>query len=145
MENKKHKMVGAPRFELGTSCAQGRRATRLRYAPTMTALFILKHFPTLLLIRVVIFGLTVPKLCQILLLNRSCARFQRHLVGLTVHFFQGLSLHLQFHLRILFEDLGVALSKELCNPRVGDTACAESSCIGGAQVIDPKVGNSCTF
>jgi len=32
----------------------------------VTALFILKHFPTLLLIRVVIFGLTVPKLCQIL-------------------------------------------------------------------------------
>jgi hypothetical protein len=29
-------LVGAPRFELGTSCAQGRRATRLRYAPTMT-------------------------------------------------------------------------------------------------------------
>src|ERR1700674_3300018 len=63
-------LVGAPRFELGTSCAQGRRATRLRYAPTVTALFILKHFPTLLLIRVVIFGLTVPNtfteswLCQ---------------------------------------------------------------------------------
>ena len=29
-------LVGAPRFELGTSCAQGRRATRLRYAPTST-------------------------------------------------------------------------------------------------------------
>jgi hypothetical protein len=28
-------LVGAPRFELGTSCAQGRRATRLRYAPTV--------------------------------------------------------------------------------------------------------------
>ena len=27
-------MVGARRFELRTSCAQGRRATRLRYAPT---------------------------------------------------------------------------------------------------------------
>ena len=26
-------MVGAWRFELQTSCAQGRRATRLRYAP----------------------------------------------------------------------------------------------------------------
>jgi hypothetical protein len=26
MENKKHKMVGAPRFELGTSCAQASRA-----------------------------------------------------------------------------------------------------------------------
>jgi hypothetical protein len=63
--NSLKQLVGAPRFELGTSCAQGRRATRLRYAPTVTALFILKHFPTLLLIRVVIFGLTVPKLCQI--------------------------------------------------------------------------------
>jgi hypothetical protein len=27
-------VVGAPGFEPGTSCAQGRRATRLRYAPT---------------------------------------------------------------------------------------------------------------
>ena len=26
-------LVGASRFELETSCAQGRRATRLRYAP----------------------------------------------------------------------------------------------------------------
>ena len=41
-------LVGAPRFELGTSCAQGRRATRLRYAPTSSALMILKHFPSLL-------------------------------------------------------------------------------------------------
>jgi len=88
----------------------------------VTALFILKHFPTLLLIRVVIFGSTVPKLCQILLLNRGCARIQRHLIGLAVHFLQGLSLHLPFHLRILLEDLCVALSKELCNPLVRDTA-----------------------
>jgi hypothetical protein len=28
-------LVGAWRFELQTSCAQGRRATRLRYAPTL--------------------------------------------------------------------------------------------------------------
>src|SRR5712692_2464384 len=34
MGNKKHKLVGAPGFEPGASCAQGRRATRLRYAPT---------------------------------------------------------------------------------------------------------------
>jgi hypothetical protein len=32
--NKKHKLVGASGFEPETSCAQGRRATRLRYAPT---------------------------------------------------------------------------------------------------------------
>jgi hypothetical protein len=94
VHNSLKSLVGAPRFELGTSCAQGRRATRLRYAPTMTALFILKHFPTLLLIRLVIFGLTVPKLCQILLLNRGYARIQRHLIGLAVHLLQGLSLHL---------------------------------------------------
>lgn len=30
------KMVGAPRFELGTSCSQSRRATRLRHAPSVT-------------------------------------------------------------------------------------------------------------
>ena len=29
-------LVGAPGFEPGASCAQGRRATRLRYAPTIT-------------------------------------------------------------------------------------------------------------
>jgi hypothetical protein len=29
-------VVGAWRFELQTSCAQGRRATRLRYAPTVS-------------------------------------------------------------------------------------------------------------
>ena len=53
-------LVGAPGFEPGTSCAQGRRATRLRYAPTVTALFILKHISTLLLIPVFI----LASLCQ---------------------------------------------------------------------------------
>ena len=48
-------LVGARGFEPRASCAQGRRATRLRYAPTVTALFILKHFPTLLLIRPMLF------------------------------------------------------------------------------------------
>ena len=37
-------VVGAPRFELGTSCAQGRRATRLRYAPTGDEPSILLYF-----------------------------------------------------------------------------------------------------
>src|SRR5713101_4579469 len=39
-------LVGAGRFERPTPCAQGRCATRLRYAPTGEALFILKHFLT---------------------------------------------------------------------------------------------------
>ena len=32
-----NEVVGAPGFEPGASCAQGRRATRLRYAPTVCA------------------------------------------------------------------------------------------------------------
>ena len=39
-------LVGAGRFERPTPCAQGRCATRLRYAPTA---FILHHFRTTLL------------------------------------------------------------------------------------------------
>ena len=37
-------MVGAGRFERPTPCAQGRCATRLRYAPTFVAFLILNHF-----------------------------------------------------------------------------------------------------
>ncbi len=37
-------LVGAGRFERPTPCAQGRCATRLRYAPTFEALLILNHF-----------------------------------------------------------------------------------------------------
>src|ERR1035437_595537 len=38
-------LVGAGRFERPTPCAQGRCATRLRYAPTFCASLILNHFP----------------------------------------------------------------------------------------------------
>ena len=38
------KLVGAGRFERPTPCAQGRCATRLRYAPTTEAPLILNHF-----------------------------------------------------------------------------------------------------
>src|ERR1019366_4947332 len=38
-------LVGAARFELATPCAQGRCATRLRYAPTFAGVFILSYFP----------------------------------------------------------------------------------------------------
>src|SRR5436309_127140 len=37
-------VVGAGRFERPTPCAQGRCATRLRYAPTFAASLILNHF-----------------------------------------------------------------------------------------------------
>ena len=38
-------MVGAARFELTTPCAQGRCATRLRYAPTKGRYPILAELP----------------------------------------------------------------------------------------------------
>ncbi len=41
------RLVGAARFEPATPCAQGRCATRLRYAPTLRALLILNHFPAI--------------------------------------------------------------------------------------------------
>ena len=37
-------LVGAGRFELPTPCAQGRCATRLRYAPTSSSYLILNRF-----------------------------------------------------------------------------------------------------
>src|SRR5271170_3818040 len=55
VHNSLKSLVGASGFEPEASCAQGRRATRLRYAPTVTALFILKHFPILLLVRLIVF------------------------------------------------------------------------------------------
>src|ERR1035438_7112341 len=108
-------MVGAGRFERPTPCAQGRCATRLRYAPTSAGLFILNHFPAFSKLAIGYFlfpfGQAVPKLCQ----NRSvwsdCANTLVLLVGLPIELQQGLPLHLQLHLRILLEDLGVTLTK----------------------------------
>ena len=58
------RLVGAPGFEPGASCAQGRRATRLRYAPTVDTVLILLHlwFPFQVAITT-----AVPELCQIAL------------------------------------------------------------------------------
>jgi hypothetical protein len=49
-------LVGAIGFEPTTPCAQGRCATRLRYAPTEVAESILKYFPALLPLRIMISG-----------------------------------------------------------------------------------------
>jgi hypothetical protein len=55
-------VVGAPRFELGTSCAQGRRATRLRYAPTRSNNLMLLYLYVLLQVLMMTVSLA---LCQI--------------------------------------------------------------------------------
>ena len=68
-----------------------------------------------------------PRLCtncaRIRLLHHDCAHWsrtnRRHFVRPTVELLQGFALHLQLHLRILFEDLRVALTKQLRYPLVG--------------------------
>ena len=105
-------VVGASGFEPEASCAQGRRATRLRYAPTRSAELILKHFSTLLLLHFPILDLDCTSNCtRMPSLDRGCTRFQCHFVCLTVQFLQRFSLHLQLHLRVAFEDLRVSLAK----------------------------------
>ena len=42
-------VVGATGFEPATPCAQGRCATRLRYAPTSSGPSIVEHFPLVVL------------------------------------------------------------------------------------------------
>jgi hypothetical protein len=71
-------LVGAGRFERPTPCAQGRCATRLRYAPTCGALLILNHFLNLRYVR--------PWK------NRD-----------KTSFCNALALHLQLQLRVLLE------------------------------------------
>src|ERR1700684_4459850 len=43
---------------------------------------------------------------------------------------------LQFHLRILFEDLCVFLAKHLSPPLIGHASCAQPRGIGGAKIVD---------
>jgi hypothetical protein len=82
-------LVGAWRFELQTSCAQGRRATRLRYAPTLKRPIILEHFPTLLLVRTIVFASDCARTvheCVIGALLCTMARSKKHRPPLLVPF-----------------------------------------------------------
>ena len=53
--------------------------------------------------------------------SRGACFFGRHLIRVAVELLQSFALHLQFHLRILLEDLRVSLTKHLCYPLVGHT------------------------
>src|SRR5690348_13698731 len=87
-------LVGAGRFERPTPCAQGRCATRLRYAPTCEASLILNHFliehpfrnPFSTSKRIK----TVSKPCSLHLYRIKTLR----LVGSAIDLFQSLALHL---------------------------------------------------
>ena len=100
-------LVGAGRFERPTPCAQGRCATRLRYAPTCEATLILNHFSTEHPFKSPLPASQRIKMYQ----NPHSQHLDRIktplLVGLPVDLLQRLSLHL----RVPLEDLRVALPK----------------------------------
>jgi hypothetical protein len=68
-------LVGARGFEPRTSCAQGRRATRLRYAPTLGNNLILVYLYTLFQV----LGMTASlSLCQITANSITAPKFADH-------------------------------------------------------------------
>src|SRR5713101_7039047 len=117
-------LVGAIGFEPTTPCAQGRCATRLRYAPTCTARLILEDLPFIFHSRPRFQG---PDCARTVHECGYCVMTVHIGAGLagTISFARRLSfskcfaLHLQLHLRILLEDLRVALAKHLRYPLIG--------------------------
>src|SRR5258707_15206353 len=92
-----------------------------------------------------------PGLCtncaRMRLLHHDCAHWsgtsRRHFVRPTVELLQGFALHLQLHLRVLLEDLRVALAKHLRYPLIGYSCCTQPCGISGSKVVNPKVRNLC--
>jgi hypothetical protein len=54
------------------------------------------------------------------------AQRARHFAGFAIEFSQGFSFHLQLHLRVLLEDLGITLPRHLCDPLVRYAACTQA-------------------
>src|ERR1035437_3095902 len=67
---------------------------------------------------------------------------RNNFAGLAVELGQRLALHLEFHLRVFLEHLGVRLPEELRHPLVGHTARTQPCSVGGAEVVEPEVGDT---
>jgi hypothetical protein len=119
-------LVGAAGLEPATPCLEGRCSIHLSYAPASESYLILKHF-------------NVPRVLHSLFLSpkayqnriktsscrHSCIKVLPKFVCLVVQLLQRLTLHLEFHLRILLEHHRIALAKKLSDPFVGYAAGAE--------------------
>ena len=53
----------------------------------------------------------------------------------------GVSFHRQSHLRVLLEDLRIALSKQLRHPFISHATGTEPGRVGGAEIVDPEMRN----
>src|SRR5579871_632193 len=71
----------------------------------------------------------------------DCAKTRAAFVGLAIRFRQRLSLHLQFHLRVLLEYLRIALPEQLRDPLVGDAAGAEAGSVRRSEIVNAKISN----
>ncbi len=60
----------------------------------------------------------------------SCIKTPPNFICLAVHLLQRFSLPLEFHLRVLFEHLGVPLTKKLRDPFIRYAARAEPGSVG---------------
>jgi hypothetical protein len=84
--------------------------SQLSYTPTVGVNFILKHFRARRnpFLRTLV--KTVPKLFQNPVYNGKSWGMPSHFVGYAVDLVQRFTFHLQLHVRILLEHLGVALT-----------------------------------
>src|SRR5208282_1760231 len=64
-----------------------------------------------------------------------------HFAGPAVELLQSFALHLQFHLRILLENVRISLTKHLSHPFIGYASGTQPRGISGTKVVDSEVGN----
>jgi hypothetical protein len=139
------KVVGATGFEPATPCAQGRCATRLRYAPTLKIL----NFTTVSRsspVRVLRFPgencpRTVPERNSLSQNSRfhqlTCPRTPADSLA-AIELPQRLALHLQLHLRVLLEHLRVALASS-CVTHSSATPPATPRRVGPTQIVNAEI------
>ncbi len=101
-------MARPERFELPTLCFEGRCSIQLSYGRVVEVILNLKHSPPFQKSNT---PLSATLLChnyaKTLVDAQILAQHACHFVGLAVESFQGFPFHLQLHLPILLEDLGI--------------------------------------
>src|ERR1700756_3194595 len=81
------------------------------------------------------------QLCSVITDVHSDFLWEFLLFPLPIQLDQSFALHLQFHVRILLENLGVSLPQQLCDPLIGNAAGTEPGGVGGAQIVDAEIGD----
>ena len=111
--------------------------------PRILSLLILKYFDVRRLLHSVISATKMYQNCiRTPLHRRSCIKTPPNFTCLAVHLLQRFSLHLEFHLRVLLEHLGVPLTKKLRDPFIRHAAGTKPGSVARTKIIQPKVLNT---